>query len=236
MDPQQIAVAQEFDQYKDSYKEAVNDAIAFSGLDVDFFMAVKAEQLLTTANELLGACRELHALDLGCGVGGYHGLLENGFGKLSGIDVSSACIEVAKARNPLVDYRTYDGARLPYDDETFDLVFTICVMHHVPPKMWQGFTAELRRVLRPGRLAVVFEHNPLNPFTRHVVNNCPFDRDAVLLWPGRLRALFHEAGFSQVRTRSILTVPPRGGGLKRLDRMLGVLPLGAQYYLTAIRP
>ena len=27
MDPQQIAVAKEFDQYKDSYKEAVNDAI-----------------------------------------------------------------------------------------------------------------------------------------------------------------------------------------------------------------
>ena len=236
MDPQQSAVASEFDQYKDSYKEAVNDAVAFSGFDVDFFTTVKADQLLATAGTVLGECRALRALDLGCGIGNYHVRLSGQLGELSGIDVSPSCIEVARARNPAVDYQVYDGDRLPYQDATFDLVFTICVMHHVPPKMWPRFTAEMYRVLRPGRLAMVFEHNPLNPFTRHVVNSCPFDRDAVLLWPRNLMGLFLDAGFSDVKTRSILTVPPRGKGLKLLDEHLGRLPFGAQYYLTAIRP
>jgi hypothetical protein len=28
---------------------------------------------------------------------------------------------------------------------------------------------------------IIFEHNPINPVTRHLVKNCPFDADAVLL-------------------------------------------------------
>lgn len=35
--------------------------------------------------------------------------------------------------------------------------------------------------LKQGGHFIIFEHNPVNPVTRHLVKNCPFDADAVLL-------------------------------------------------------
>ena len=39
----------------------------------------------------------------------------------------------------------------------------------------------MRRVVRPGGLLCIIEHNPFNPLTRLAVVRCEFDRDAVLL-------------------------------------------------------
>ena len=51
-------------------------------------------------------------LDVGCGVGSFHPLLRGMVGRLSGIDVSSASIEQARADNRDVDYRAFDGSEL----------------------------------------------------------------------------------------------------------------------------
>ncbi len=80
--------------------------------------------------------------------------------------MSAACIQTARERNASVDYSVYDGQRLPYDDASFDFAYTICVMHHVPPAQWPAFAAEMRRVVKPGGMAAVFEHIPYNPLTR----------------------------------------------------------------------
>ena len=61
---------------------------------------------------------------------------------------------------------------MPVPDASVDVVFAICVVHHVPPAHWGAFAAEMARVLRPGGVAAIFEHNPLNPVTRRVVSNC----------------------------------------------------------------
>ena len=83
------------------------------------------------------------------------------------------------AANPTVRYQAYDGKTLPYDDASVDLAFAIRVMHHVAVGDRPQFASELRRVVRPGGLAVIFEHNPYNPLTQHVVRNCEFDEGAV---------------------------------------------------------
>ena len=49
---------------------------------------------------------------------------------------------MARSQFPAVRYRHFDGLRLPYDDDAFDLTFTVCVMHHVRPEQWPGFAAE----------------------------------------------------------------------------------------------
>ena len=168
-------------------------------------------------------------LDVGCGIGNYHAYLTAVVGTVSGVDVSRACISKAQERNPAVSYSVYDGDRLPYPDRQFDVTFCICVLHHVPTKRWQQFVNEMRRVTRPGGLIVVYEHNPQHPLTRKVVRDCEFDRDAVLLTMAQSRGLLENAGCSEVTTRSILTLPPWGGFVERLDGLFARLPFGSQY-------
>lgn len=232
MSDAQKAVADEFDQYKESYSEAVDAAIGLPGVGVDFFTKVKAGYLVDTVRKILGEQTHLNALDIGCGIGNYHGLLRESFGTLSGVDVSAECLKTARAANPEVAYKVYDGGRLPYEDDSFDVAFSICVMHHVPVSNWPQFVAEMRRVLRPGGVAVIFEHNPANPMTMRLVNRCPFDRDATLLRAPETTALFKEAGLSAIKRKFILTIPPLGPTGRRLDGLFSPLGIGAQYYVT----
>ena len=220
----------QFDAYAGSYDDAVNQSLAFLGMKVDYFTRVKAAYLLDLLEDHFGDTRGLDLLDVGCGVGNYHPLVREQLGSLSGADVSSACVDQAARRNPAGTYRAYDGGRLPFADDQFDVATTICVMHHVPPAQWPAFAAEMKRVLKPGGLALVFEHNPLNPLTRRVVSNCEFDADAVLLRQGRTRGLLAEAGFRDVSSRAILSIPSGGRWSRRLDLLLGRLALGAQYF------
>jgi len=232
MDPQQEAIGKEFDKYSENYSAAVNAAIGVPGLTVDFFTQVKGQHLVRVLERAFERTESLDILDLGCGVGNYHRLVQPHVGTLSGADVSADCIATARRLNPQVRYEAYDGQRLPYPDNSFDGAFTICVMHHVPPAGWPGFVREMFRVLRPGGIAAVYEHNPLNPLTRLVVNRCAFDRDAVLLWPSQVRALLGDAGFKDIDGRSILTVPPKTKLLAGIDDAFGRLPFGAQYFVT----
>ena len=55
----------------------------------------------------------------------------------------------------------------------------------------------MRRVVRPGGLVCVIEHNPLNPLTRSLaVSRCEFDSDAVLLGASTTRKLMAAGGFA----------------------------------------
>lgn len=224
----------EFDAYAGSYDDAVNRSLAFLGAKVDYFTKVKAAYLLDLLGGHFGQTAGLNLLDVGCGVGNYHALVGGHIGSLAGTDLSAACLAEAATRNPGVAYQPYDGARLPYADNQFDAAVTICVMHHVPPAQWPAFAAEMKRVVRPGGLAIVFEHNPFNPLTRRVVNNCEFDADAVLLRPRQTRRLLAGAGFGEVRSRSILSIPSFGKVTRALDLTLGHLPLGAQYFAMGV--
>ena len=65
MDPQQQAIAEEFDRYRESYDEAVNRAIAFSGQKAESFTRAKATDLLRTIASHFGSSRQLSLLDVG---------------------------------------------------------------------------------------------------------------------------------------------------------------------------
>lgn len=231
-DAKKTSEATEFDAYDRTYDAAVNEAIAFAGLGVDFFTRVKADYLLDLSADALGDPRNLSLLDVGCGVGNYHRLLKGKFGSIAGIDVSAKCLEVAHERHPEVDYRQFDGTRLPFGDTCVDVAFAVCVYHHVPVIDRVALTAEVHRVLKPGAIFAIFEHNPRNPLTMRAVNNCVFDKDAVLLQALEAEKLLTKTGFHDVRTRHILSIPAVGRILRRLDQTLGLARLGAQYYVT----
>ncbi len=233
MDPQQAQTARTFDSYKDTYSDAVDSAVSFTGLSTDFYTRVKTDYLLDVSLSHFGSTTGLAALDVGCGVGNYHARLSSQFKSLSGVDVSSASLGCAQSRNAGVDYRVYNGEVLPYSSGSFDLAFAICVMHHVPPQRWNTFAQEMHRVLRPGGLVLIFEHNPRNPLTMRAVRSCPFDEDAVLMRSEVTEGLYRGAGFRQVHSRFILSIPPFNEFLRRVDKLAGGFPFGAQYYVAA---
>lgn len=232
----QEKVSEDFDRYVESYTQQIDDAVSFSGLKADFFVKAKCEYLLRLTERYLGSNADLDVLDLGCGVASYHHHLVTKYKSLTGIDVSRKSIEYAEQHNENVRYDVYPGGTLPYDDNQFDVAFAVCVMHHVPTGDWPVFVEQMKRVLKPGGLGVVFEHNPVNPLTWRIVSNCPIDADAVLLKQKEIRALFEDAGYDAIRTRSILSIPPIAGPLYPVDETLGLIGLGAQYYMTARKP
>jgi len=221
--------AEDFDSYKDKYDDEINSALGIPGLKVDYFTKVKADIFLETIEAHFGDAKSCSVLDVGCGIGNNHGLIGPYVGSLSGVDVSEKSLEMAAERNPSVAYKSYDGNVLPFPDEHFDVVYAICVVHHVPVVNWPGFFSELRRVLKPGGIATIFDHNPINPLSMWVVNRCPFDADAVLLRQSKMRSLLDGAGFQGVTSRSILTIPSFGKITRSIDKAFGRLPFGAQY-------
>jgi SAM-dependent methyltransferase len=224
-----------FDEYGDTYRDEVQKSIDFIGRDHSFFTRAKARLLLELATNELGDPASVRALDVGCGPGETDALLAGRFASLDGVDISEAVVETARTRNPGVAYRTYDGRRLPYEDGAFDLVFTICVVHHVPPAEWEAFVAELARVVRPGGVLAIVEHNPFNPLTRLAVSRCEFDDDATLLRPSRTESLVRRAGLALRPARFIIFFPWETPLLTRAEHGLARVPLGAQYVVTGIR-
>lgn len=225
----------EFDTWKDTYREAVDDVVAFSGQNLDYFTQLKATALVDLVRHRVGDPACLTALDVGCGVGFTDRHLVHRFGKVLGVDVSEAIIERAAIENPSADYRVYDGRTLPFADESVDVTFAICVVHHVPTSDWGSFASEMARVLRPGGSAVIFEHNPFNPLTRRVVKNCVFDQSAVLLRRRRAAALLGSAGLVASYHRYIAFLPFGGAWLAPVEAALRRVPLGAQYYVSAMK-
>jgi SAM-dependent methyltransferase len=228
-----MSARSQFDDYARNYEETVNDSLGFLGVKVDYFTRVKVEYLLDLLKQRFGAAESVDLLDIGCGTGNSHAVLSGRVHSLAGTDISADCLDRAAERNPGVGYRHYNGARLPYGNASFDAAMAVCVLHHVPPVQRSAFADEMRRVLKPGGLAVIFEHNPLNPLTLRAVSNCEFDQDAVLLGMGETRRLLAAAGFADISARSILSIPSVGAATRKLDLALGRLALGAQFFVRA---
>jgi SAM-dependent methyltransferase len=228
-------VTQAFDPYRDSYRDEVQSSIAFAGQDLGFFDETKVRELIDLVRAELGDPGDVRALDVGCGIGTIDALLRPLLGAVDGIDLSPAMVERAAEANPEGAYRAYEGERLPFDDGAYDLAFTFSVLHHVPPPDRPGFVAELARVVRPGGLVAVIEHNPLNPLTRLAVHRCAFDEDAVLLRRGEAERLLEGAGLRPAQGRYILFFPWRGAALRTAERVLRRIPAGAQYVAAGRR-
>jgi SAM-dependent methyltransferase len=225
-----------FDAYSDSYREEIEGAIAFTGSNLDFFISAKAEELLELAKERLGESHQLSFLDVGCGPGETDRFLHRQVGRLTGVDVAPVMLERARRRNPWAEYRhSASGDPLPFEDGAFDVCFAICVFHHVEREERLPLLEEMKRVCRPGGLVALFEHNPLNPLTRHAVHHCEFDRDAELLSRREAARLLRGTGL-HAEGRYILFFTRESRLLRGIESRLGWLPLGAQYLVFAQRP
>jgi len=224
-----------FDAYAEDYSDRICDAMALHG-GHEIFVEAKAQYLTEIARRQIGDTPELSVLDVGCGVGLIERFLAPHFRLLCGVDIAVEAIRQAKQTAPGARFLKYDGSSLPFMDDEFDIAFAVCVLHHVPAAGWHDLMAEMLRVVRPGGIVAVFEHNPLNPVVRVVVSRCEFDRDAELLRSKRVVKLFHLAGLSVITSRYIIFFPWRAKFWRVLERALHWLPLGAQYFVFGRKP
>jgi ubiquinone/menaquinone biosynthesis C-methylase UbiE len=105
-------------------------------------------------------------LDLGCTIGHNTCAWKRTFpdAEVTGIDVAPACLRYAHARAGLqgvpVHFRQANATQLPYEDESFDVVFSSMFLHELSLKDIRKVLAEARRVLRPGGLMLHMELPP----------------------------------------------------------------------------
>ncbi len=219
----------DFDTYAAEYEAAVDQSVSFTGRNAAFFAERKVDILETIVLPEVGPLGTLSVLDVGCGTGTTDRVLMPRVGGLHGVDISEEMLAKARLNVPNASYSWYDGEKLPFTDGTFDAVVAICVLHHVPVSNRFKFVSEMVRVVRPGGVVAIFEHNPMNPLTRRAVNSCELDVDAVLVPSRGALELLREAAESEPCLRHFLFSPLGGGAGRALDNGLQRLPLGGQY-------
>jgi SAM-dependent methyltransferase len=110
---------------------------------LDSLRAAELDIVLTLANGLEGK-----VLEIGGGTGSQAAILQH-----RGVDITSIEMAASNYRDarvfPLIEY---DGVHIPFDDETFDTLFSSNVLEHVPHL--DSFQAEMMRVLKPKGRAI----------------------------------------------------------------------------------
>ncbi len=225
-----------FDEFAKDYRETHDKSVQLSGADSDYFSEYKIVELLKYEN----ADKELKILDFGCGDGNSSVYIRKHFPStvIKGIDVSQKSIEEANAKSiSNAEFLAFDGIKIPFQDEEFDIVFTSMVFHHIEHKLHLSILDEIYRVLQKGGRLYNFEHNPKNPFTRKVVRECPFDEDAVLLKPSYHKKLINASKLNLNKTKFTLFFPRHKifKPFLGIENLLSWCPIGAQYYIKAVK-
>lgn len=211
------------------------------GKDHDLFVHLKVKWLwkyLTENSQHISMNKRYQLLDYGCGTGEMLKWLQVfGFpGKLHGADISHTMLEEAKKRwdktsRPL--FSCIGETKTNYADEFFSCIVVTCVFHHITPDKRDAVLAEIKRILIPGGVIVIFEHNPLNPLTCLVVKRAAVDKNAKLLYPKEIMKRLHKAAFADCFFKYITFFPPQVNFLNNLEKYLSWCPLGAQYVSVA---
>jgi ubiquinone/menaquinone biosynthesis C-methylase UbiE len=229
-----------FDRLSSSYEELLRDPIRdrFTGQESIFFHRRKADLIRRFFKRRNRATSGLRYLDVGCGKGELLQLLQSTFQQAAGCDVSAGMMHGVMQKIAGIEARVQpDALHIPFGDAEFDLVTAVCVYHHVPPTDRPALTKEIRRVLRPGGIFCMIEHNPLNPVTQLIVSRTPVDADAILVPAGEARQLATGAEMVPLERDYFLYFPQAlYRYLGRLEAAFAKVPLGGQYALFSSRP
>ncbi len=144
--------------------------------------------------------RGSEVLDVGCG----NGYIAHHLSALLGTTVTG--IDVADSTEAPIDYRQYDGCDFPAPDSSFDAIVSAYVLHHAQDI--HSMLEEMKRVLRPGGVAFIYEDIPATAWDRFIcwthdlkwrkrTGACTFRTESDWL------SVFESAGFQIMRERQL---------------------------------
>lgn len=150
-------------------------------------------------------------LDVGCGTGTLTLAAKRraGAGEVRGIDASVEMIEVARGKAAKqradVDFQVALIEQLPFPDDTFDVVLSSLMLHHLPDDLKRTGFEEILRVLKPGGRILAVDLAGSKGIVGMMMRLAGHKFEEGYM--DRLKAMALEAGFSGVATA------PMGNGL-----------------------
>jgi SAM-dependent methyltransferase len=90
-------------------------------------------------------------LEVGAGIGRWTASFDPARARFCGVDISEGMVAAARANFPERSFEQLGpDLGFPYEDESFDLVFSVTVMHHNPTPAKLTLLSEMWRVAKPG--------------------------------------------------------------------------------------
>jgi SAM-dependent methyltransferase len=217
-----------FNLYANNYHELLDQSVSISGESGAYFAEVKARYVAS----VLGPNFDGRLLDFGCGVGLVSRMLLKHLpaAYIDGYDPSDKSICAIDRELMTRGSFTWNRDTLRSD---YNGIVVANVMHHITPEERQATIDFLASRLADGGRLFIFEHNPANPLTRWAVFRCPFDDDAVLLWPSEAKQIIANSGLQKSAPEYLLYFPHSLRSLRFLEKHLKWCPLGAQYVVVS---
>jgi len=225
----------QFDKYADTYDAELNQALAGSGEDKNYFALGRVTWLKRTLRQLRERPRS--AIDYGCGLGDTSALLCKIFNLdlVVGLDVSLRSLERARLQHES-DTCKFFAFHDYVPQANVDLIYCNGVFHHIPMGERGPSLDYIRRCLRPGGLFALWENNPWNLGTRYVMSQCSFDRDAIMISPLQAARLLRAQGFQVIGIHFLFFFPRFLKLFRFLEPYFSRVPLGAQYQILCRKP
>lgn len=144
-------------------------------------------------------------LDVGCGTGTLAIAAARrlrGCGQVAGVDPAPRQVERARAKarrsRMEVDFKQGTIEDLPFPDESFDVVTSTLMMHHLPVELQRQGLGEIKRVLRPAGRLIIADFDYVEGADHH--------REPARNGHGgahELPSVLQDAGFTVAQTRRI---------------------------------
>jgi SAM-dependent methyltransferase len=223
-----------FDSYTETYRGVINVSVKLSGEQYEHFAGLRLELMQKELAVRTGRRDGFSILDFGCGIGETAKIMRARFpaSSITGVDESGESIAQAVALGlPNTTFIMSEENGIPLAAERFDVVYSNGTFHHIDGERQADFLAELQRTATDAGYIFIFENNPRNPLTVHAMSINPFDAGLKAVYPSRLISLGARVGLHHVKTSYYFFFPRILKIMRPLERFMGRVPFGAQYFV-----
>jgi SAM-dependent methyltransferase len=99
--------------------------------------------------------KDKKVLDFGAGTGANCSLSEPDY--YYGIDPDERRVVYARRLYPEYRFDVFSGNKIPADNNSFDVILIIAVLHHIPPDIIPAYVKEFKRILKQDGKIVAIE-------------------------------------------------------------------------------
>jgi len=142
-----------------------------------------------------------------------------------------------------IDFKFYNGKKIPFSNNHFDIVFAYAVLEHIPPGEIPNILFEIHRVLRQGGLFYIFQLPQRTSYTEFIARTLGMESHEFLWDLKTVNKMLQEKGFRMIFSEKVdmlinhpyKIVNPFTSIIDPLNKLLCHTPLSYfAHHLTAI--